>query len=210
MPSITLYGIPQSTYVRTTRLLLAGANVDYDLKPVNIFDGSNQKDDYLEKHPFGKIPAIEIEGEQIYETDAIAYYINEKFANGKFSPSDLLAKTRMYQIVSIVNNYLYAPAIGTITIQNLIVPSQGGTTDQEAVEGAIAPTKQALEAIEDLFTGDPYILGSTLSIADFYLIPIFVYISKTPQFEAVTAQTPKLKAWWEKAQNLDSVKELCS
>ncbi len=210
MPNITLYGIPQSTYVRTTRLLLAGANVDYDLKPVNIFDGSNQEADYLEKHPFGKIPSIEIDGEKIYETDAITYYVNEKFADGKFSPSDLLTKTRMYQIMAIVNSYLYAPAIGTITIQNLIVPSQGGKTDQKAVEGAIAPTKKALEAIEDLFTGDPYILGSNISIADFYLIPIFVYISKTPQFDVVTAQTPKLKTWWEKAQNLDSVKELCS
>ncbi len=210
MPSITLYGIPQSTYVRTTRLLLAGANVDYDLKPVNIFDGSNKEGDYLEKHPFGKIPTIEIDEEKIYETDAITYYINEKFAGGKFSPSDLLTKTRMYQIMAIVNSYLYAPAIGKITIENLIVPSQGGKTDQEAVEGAIAPTKKALEAIEYLFTGDPYILGSNISIADFYLIPIFVYISKTPQFDAVTAQTPKLKAWWEKAQNLDSVKEICS
>lgn len=210
MPSITLYGIPQSTYVRTTRLLLAGANVDYDLKPVNIFDGSNKEGDYLEKHPFGKIPTLEIDGEKIYETDAITYYVNEKFAGGKFSPSDLLTKTRMYQIMAIVNSYLYAPAIGKITIENLIVPSQGGKTDQKAVEGAIAPTKKALEAIEDLFTGDPYILGSNISIADFYLIPIFVYISKTPQFDAVTAQTPKLKAWWEKAQNLDSVKELCS
>lgn len=210
MSNITLYGTPVSTYVRTTRLLLAGANVDYELKDIGIFNGDNKTDDYLSKHPFGKIPTIVIDGETIYETDAITYYVNEKFADGKFSPSDLLLRTRMYQIMAIANSYLYAPAIGTLTIQNLIVPSQGGETDQKAVEGAIAPTQTALEAIENLIEGSPYLLDSDISIADFYLIPIFTYLSQTPQFEAVTAQTPQLKTWWENAQTLASVKEICS
>ena len=209
MPNITLYGTPVSTYVRTVRLLLAGANVDYDLKDIGIFNGDNKTDDYLSKHPFGKVPTIVIDGETIYETDAITYYVNEKFAGGKFSPSDLLLRTRMYQIMAIANSYLYAPAIGTLTIENLIVPSQGGETNQAAVEAAIAPTKTALEAIEKLVKASPYLLGSDINIADFYLIPIFIYLSQTPQFEAVTAQTPQLKTWWEKAQTLPSVKEIC-
>ncbi|MEO0885474.1 MAG: glutathione S-transferase domain-containing protein [Cyanobacteria bacterium J06648_10] len=54
-----------------------------------------------------------------------------------------------------------------------------------------------------------YLLGNNISIADFYLIPIFVYISKTPHFGPITAEMPKLKAWWEKTQALDSVKVIC-
>ena len=63
MPNLTLYGTPISTYVRTARLLLAGANVDYTLKDVGIFNGDNETDDYLSKHPFGKIPTLAIDGE---------------------------------------------------------------------------------------------------------------------------------------------------
>ncbi len=209
MANITLYGTPISTYVRTTRLLLAGAGVEYDLKDIGIFNGDNQTDAYLDKHPFGKIPTLEVEGKILYETDAITYFVNEKFAQSKFAPADLLLRSRMYQIMSIVNSYLYAPAVGALTIENLVKPSQGKDTDQQAVEGAIAPAKKALEAIEDLISGSPYLLGSEISIADFYLIPIFVYISKTPQFDSVTAATPKLKEWWTKAQSLDLVKEIC-
>ena len=40
----------------------------------------------------------------------------------------------MHQIMAIVDNYLYNPAVQTIVIQNLIVPSQGGKTDEEAVQ----------------------------------------------------------------------------
>jgi glutathione S-transferase len=210
MPNLILYGTPQSTYVRTARLLLAGAGADYQLKDIGLFNGDTQTDEYLQKHPFGKVPALEVEGDILYETDAITYYINKAYASDKFSPVDVLAQAHMHQIMAIVNHYLYAPAIGVLTIQNLIVPSQGGQPDQAAVEGAIAPAKKSIEAIEKLFEGDPYILGNDLSLADFYLIPIFVYISKTPQFEAITANTPKLKAWWEKVQNLDMVKEICS
>ena len=210
MPNIIFYGTPQSTYVRTVRLLLAEAKIDYNLKDVGIFNGDNETEEYLAKNPFGKVPTVQVDGIEIYETAAITYYINEGIAGGKFTPPDLLMQTRMRQIMAIIDNYLYPPAVGTIVIQNLIVPDQGGETNRQAVEDAIVPTIKALEAIEDLFVGSPFLVGSMISIADFYLIPIFVYLEKTPEFKAVTTHTPKLNAWWQEVKNLNSVKEICA
>ena len=210
MPNIIFYGTPQSTYVRTVRLLLAEAKIDYNLKDVGIFNGDNETEEYLAKNPFGKVPTIQVDGIEIYETAAITYYINEGIAGGKFAPPDLLLQTKMRQIMAIIDNYLYPSAVGTIVIQNLIVPDQGGKTDREAVEKAIAPTIKALEAIEDLFVGSPFLVGSMISIADFYLIPIFVYLEQTPEFQAVTSHTPKLRKWWDEVKVLKSVKEICA
>ena len=42
MPNIIFYGTPQSTYVRTVRLLLAEANIDYNLKDIGIFNGDKR------------------------------------------------------------------------------------------------------------------------------------------------------------------------
>ena len=207
---IILYGTPSSTYVRTTRLLLTEANIDYELKDIGIFNGDNKTSTYLAKHPFGKVPTLEIDGTTIYETAAITYYINQKFANGSYAPPDLLGQARMVQIMSIIDSYLYSPAVGTIVIQNLIVPSQGGETDREAVQNAIAPTKKALEAIQGLFTTTPFLASSLISIADFYLIPIFIYLEKTPQFNAVTANAPKLRVWWNEVKTLNSVRQICA
>lgn len=210
MPNITLYGTPISTYVRTVRLLLAEAKADYQLKDIGIFNGDNKTDEYLAKNPFGKIPTLEIDGKTIYEDDAITHYLNETVAGGQFSPNEPLQQARMYQMMSIVSSYLYGPAVGTLTIQNLVVPQQGGETDRDAVKEAVSPTQKALKAIEDLFQGTPYLLGNQLTIADFYLIPIFDYLSKTPQFEAVTENLPKLKDWWKSIQTLDSYQAVCS
>lgn len=210
MVNITVYGPSLSTYVRTVRLLLEEAGAEYDLKNVDFFKGETTSAEYLAKHPFGKVPTLEADGAIIYETSAITGYLDTVVANHKFSPAEPLSQARMRQIMAIIDNYLYTPAIRTIVIQRLIVPSQGGTTDEEAVKTATTPAQTALKAIEALTVGTPYLLGGDKTIADFYLIPIFVYLSKTPESEVVTAETPKLKAWWDEVSKLPSVKKVCA
>jgi len=210
MSTLILYGIPISTYVRTVRLLLEGASADYTLTGVNIFNGESQSADYLAKNPFGKVPTLEVDGELLYETNAIVEYLDAVVADRKFSPSEPLLQARMRQIMAIIDSYLYPAAISTIVIQRLIVPSQGGKTDEALVQSAIAPAQTAVGAIEALAVGSPYLLGSEIGIVDFYLIPIFVYLSKTPEFAAITAQAPKLRAWWDHASQLPAVKKVCA
>jgi glutathione S-transferase len=204
-----IYGTPISSYVRTVRLLLEEGGIEYGLKSVGIFNGENESAEYLAKHPFGKVPTLELNGEIIYETAAIIEYLNTVLADGKFSPSDPLLQARMRQIMAIVDSYLYVPVIRDIVIQRLVVPSQGGTSDLEKIQNAIAPAKKAVEAIESLAVGSPYLLGSKLTIADFYLIPLFAYFSKTPEFDAVTAQVPKLRTWWDEIHTRPTVKKVC-
>lgn len=210
MATITVYGTPVSTYVRTVRLLLEEASAEYDLKSVDFFKGENDSSEYRAKNPFGKVPTLEVDGELLYETSAITDYLDTVVASNKFSPSNPLSKARMRQIMAIIDSYFYSPAITTIVIQRLIVPSQGGKTDEDAVKNAIAPAKTAAEAIESLTVGSPYLLGSELSIADFYLIPIFIYLLQTPEFDAITAQTPKLRTWWDEVNKLKSVNQVCA
>jgi len=210
MSKLLVWGTPVSTYVRTVRLLLEEIGADYTLQSVDIFNGESQSAEYLAKNPFGKVPTLEVNGELLYETAAITEYLDATLGDRKFSFSDPMLQARMRQIMAIIDSYFYGPAIGTIVIQRLIVPSQGGKTDEAKVKNAIAPAQKAIEAIESLATASPYLLGSQASIADFYLIPIFIYFSQTPEFEVITAQTPKLRTWWAQVSQLPSVKKVCA
>ncbi len=204
-----IYGTPRSTYVRTVRLLLEEAGADYEIKEIDIFTGENESAKYLALNPFGKIPTLEVDGETLYETSAITGYLDTVLAERKFSPSEPLLQARMRQIMAIIDSYLYPAAITTIVIQRLIVPSQGGKADEDKVKNVIAPAQKAAEAIESL-TVSPYLLGSKLSIADFYLIPIFIYLSLTPEFATITAKTPKLRSWWDQVSKLPTVTKVCA
>ena len=202
MTQFTLYGPTLSTYVRTVRMVLAETNTPYDLKEVDIF--SDRDPEYLAKNPFGKVPTLDIDGETLYETSAIVAYLDTVVGDHAFTPTAPLAQAHMRQIMAIVDSYLYAPAIGTITIQRLIVPSQGGQPDEAAVAAATPKAKTALEAIEAILSKrgfanascSPYLLGDAITLADFYLMPVMLYLSKTPEMAAVTRETPKLNAWW--------------
>ncbi|MEA5451314.1 glutathione S-transferase family protein [Leptolyngbya sp. CCNP1308] len=202
MTQYTLYGPTLSTYVRTVRMVLAETNTPYDLKAVDIF--SDRDPAYLAKHPFGKVPTLEVDGEALYETCAIVEYLDTVVGNRAFTPADPMGQARMRQIMAIVDSYLYAPAIGTITIQRLIVPSKGGQPDEDAVADATPKAKTALEAIEAIASCSPYLLGPTITLADFYLMPVMLYLSKTPEFAAVTDQIPKLNAWWAEVSHRPS------
>jgi glutathione S-transferase len=209
MSKLVVYGTPISTYVRTVWLLLEEIGVEYQLHSIDFFQGENRSAAYLDKNPFAKVPTLGIDEELIYETTAITDYLDTVFAAGRCSPTDPLLKARMRQIMGIIDNYLNPTAIGTIVWQRLIMPSHGSQTDLEKVNSAIEPTKMAIMAIESLATCNPYLLGSTISIADCYLIPIFVYLAQTPDFAGVVAQSPKLQSWWERVSQLSIVKKVC-
>ncbi|MBD2233852.1 glutathione S-transferase family protein [Phormidium tenue] len=208
MTQYTLYGPALSTYVRTVRMILAETNTPYDLKAVDIF--SDRDPAYLAKHPFGKVPTLEVDGETLYETCAIVEYLDTVVGNRAFTPADPMGQARMRQIMAIVDSYLYAPAISTITIQRLIVPSKGGQPDEDAVAAAIPKAKTALEAIEAIASCSPYLLGPTITLADFYLMPVMLYLSKTPEFAAVTSEIPQLNAWWAEVSHRPSFLEVIS
>jgi glutathione S-transferase len=209
MSQLIVYGTPVSTYVRTVRLLLEQIGADYTLKSVDIFNGENQAAEYLAKHPFGKVPTLETDGKSLYETAAITQYLDATVADHEFTPSDPFLQARMRQIMAIVDSYLYAPVITNIVTQQLIVPSQGGSPDEAKVRDSIAPAQKATEAIEAIIAGGPYLIGDRLSIADFYLVPIFFYLSQTSAFTMILAQSPKLISWWNSAKQLPTVEKVC-
>ena len=210
MASLTLYGPTLSTYVRTVRLLLEEVNAEYDLESIDILSGESKSAEYRLKHPFGKVPTLDVDGDLLYETAAITDYLNATVAGGQFLPSDPMLAARMRQIICIIDSYLYTPAIQTIVIQRLIVPSQGGTPDEAKISASVEPVKTALDAIEAIASCSPYLLGDEITLADFHLIPIFVYLSKTPEFETTTSDTPKLKTWWNAVSDRATVQKVCS
>ncbi len=206
MTQFTLYGPTLSTYVRTVRMVLAETNTPYDLKEIDIF--SDRSPDYLAKNPFGKVPTLEVDGVALYETCAIVEYLDTVVGDRRFTPADALGQARMRQIMAIVDSYLYGPAVGTITIQRLIVPSKGGQPDAAACAADAPKVKTALEAIEAIAPGPTYLVGDAITLADFYLLPVMLYLSKTPEIAAATAETPKLNAWWATLSQRPSFKEV--
>lgn len=75
---ITLFYAPRSRSL-TAYFMLEELGVPYELKILNLGKGEHKKPDYLQINPMGKVPAIKIGEEIIFETPAICCYLAELF-----------------------------------------------------------------------------------------------------------------------------------
>lgn len=201
-----IYGPAYSTYVRSVRLVLEEKGVDYDLHHVDIFSGEIKHPEHVARHPWGKVPAFEHEGFQLYETEAIMRYCDAAFDGPGLQPTDAKGQARMTQLINIVDGYSYPPIVGAIVIQRLVMPKLGEQTDEEAVAEAVEPARAAVSALDQLVEGE-YAVGGALSLADCHMLPVIDYFSATPEGEQMLANASKLSAWFEGFRQRDSVKK---
>jgi glutathione S-transferase len=76
---ITLHHCPQTRSMRTLWLLHELEDVEFRVQ-VHPFDKSLRAPEFLSLSPAGRVPAIEIEGERMFESGAIAQYLSERFS----------------------------------------------------------------------------------------------------------------------------------
>lgn len=199
-----LYGPAYSTYTRSARLALAEKGVAYRFEEVDFMQGGMPAEQ-LARQPFGKVPALEHDGFALYETGAIARYVDEAFPGPALQPDDPKARARMAQVIGIVDSYGYPAIVGQLVVQRLVSPMLGGTTDEAAIKAALPTVLTSIVALESLLDDSPYLAGDALSLADLHLAPIFGYFTMTPEAAPILAATPGLSRWWEAVSARESV-----
>ncbi len=190
-----LYGPNYSTYTRSARLALEEKGVAYRLVEVDFLKG--MPPEQLTRHPFGKVPAFEHDGFALYEVCAIERYVDESFPGPKLQPSDARQRARMTQIISLLDSYTYAPTVGQLVIQRLVVPMMGGSADEAAIEAALPAVRNCVDVLENLLDENAYLADDSLSLADLHLGPIFAYFTMTPESGPILERKPALHRWWE-------------
>lgn len=206
MAAPVIYGPAYSTYTRTVRLALEEKGVDYKLDEVDILQGQSQKPDHVARHPFGKVPAFGHDGLTIYETTAIARYVDDAFPGQKLQPADAKARARMNQIIAVIDSYAYGAMISKLVIQRLVHPLLNAPVDEKVIADAMPMVEKAAAALEALADSKgPFLCGAEISLADCFMVPVMGYLAATPESKKVLANTPRLSRWWQSISARPSV-----
>lgn len=194
-----LFGAPYSVYVRIVRLALAEKGVAYRLEEIDIFAPGGPPAEYLtRRHPFGRIPAFEHDGFRLYETGAIARYVDEAFAGPALQPSAPRARARMNQIISLLDNYAYRTLVWDIFVERVRAPAQGRQADEAKIAAALPKARICLAALSELMSGSPFLAGPALTLADLHAAPMLIYFRIAAEGASLLAETPDLAAWLER------------
>ncbi len=205
MANPVVYGPRFSTYVRSVLLALEEKSVDYEVQEVNILQGEHQTPEHLARHPFAKVPAFSHDGFELYEGSAILQYVDAAFPGPSLQPGDPKARARMHQVIGIIDSYAYPAFVSQIVIPRVVVPMMGGETDEAAVKAALPLAEKCVNALEKVIGGNKFMAGSALSLADLHLVPVYDYLSQTPEGQSLLANTPGLRRWWDGVKDRESV-----
>lgn len=182
-----------SSYGKTARLILAEKGVDYELNKVDF--ARLPEDAYRgAHHPFAKVPALQHGDVHLYETAAIAQYVDEAFEGPSLQPSDLVARAQMRKWICISDAYVYPAAITGLIMERVVAPMNGGEADEELIAASLPEIARVIEVIDRELQGQDYLAGK-LSLADFFSATILSFLPLAPEGPALLDGKENVGAW---------------
>lgn len=180
------------------RVALAEAGARYEYIPVDLAAGQQKEPGFLVLNPHGKIPLLLDEGFPLPESDAILWYIAEKFSEARLLPradGSLLAtqeRARVLQWCDFVSTGIYQAYV------DLYIHTLKGAPDKRVSWiGAAAAEKmeRLLGVMDGVLGGRPYLVGGDVSIADIAAASVlFTIKNRFPQDP--TAGRAHIAAWY--------------
>jgi glutathione S-transferase len=197
-----VYGPAMSPYVWSARLSLAEKGVAHEL--VQITREEFRQEPHLSRHPFGRVPAFEHDGFDLYETQAIVRYVDERFAGFPLQPTDLHEFSRMNQIMGIVDAYAWSAIAAGIAFNRLVAPSFGLPVDEAAVAAGVPRARLCLAEVARLQGEQAFLAGERVSLADVMVAPLLFYLSRTLEGEPLLAEQSGLQTWLRRIERRQS------
>ncbi|RWB33080.1 MAG: glutathione S-transferase family protein [Mesorhizobium sp.] len=192
MSKPVVYGADYSVYVRIVRLVLEEKGIDYELVPVDIFSADGIPSWYFDHHPFGRIPAFEHDGFRLYETSAIACYVDEAFDGSALQPVEARPRAIMNQIIGMLDAYAYRAMVWDVAVERL----EKTAPDEALIGSGLRQARTTLQALSSLKAEGPWLLGAELTLADLQAAPIIGYFVKVADGQNLLAEFADVQAWW--------------
>ena len=127
MAELEIIGVPQSNYVWVVRMVCEEKGVPYEHKPERPHSPAVDA-----IHPFGKVPVMRHGDVELFESKAIATYIDRTFGGPKVIPDDPKLAAQVEQWVSLGNVEFDKVMIRQYVV-GYVFPKEPGKPDMAAI-----------------------------------------------------------------------------
>lgn len=191
----TLYYAPGAASLVVHWLLLE-LDVPFDARKVDTAAGAHKSADYLRMNPNGLVPTLVLDGAPMFEAAAMVLHLADVHPAAQLAPAlGTLPRAHYYQWILHCANTLQ-PAFRHWFYPNEAAGEANSANAQASACGRIEATWQRIDA--HLAQSGPYLLGETLSAADFMLCMLMRWSRNMPKpatdWPALRAHAELLKA----------------
>jgi len=187
MAEIKIYGAGGASYPWTARLCCHEKGVDHDFEQSDF-----RSEEYARtRHPYNKMPAMTHGDVALFETTAIARYIDGAFDGPALEPADIAGRARCEQVMSAYKDYMYKDCVPGYLLKYLFPGDDG--PDRAAIDDALPKVEKHIAVLDSLHGGDPWFVGNAVTMADLVVGPVLTYLdARTPEGNAMIRARAKL------------------
>lgn len=188
---IKLYRYPLSGNAHRAELLLSLLGLDYSLIDVDLVNGEQKSETFLNLNPFGKVPVLDDNGTILFESNAILVYLAQKYDDGHWLPQKPEHAAQVQQWLSIAAGPI---ASGPATAR--LITLFGAKHNAKEV---IQRSNELLEIINTHLKNRPFLVGDGPTIAD---VAAYTYIAHAPEGNVSLQPFPNINQWLKRIESL--------
>ena len=196
-----LYNANLSNFATKSRLVIYEKGIDVEMAPIP--GGQPSSEEYGKINMLAKMPALDVDGLVIPESEVINEYLEDKFPNPPLLPKSAEGRAKVRVITRFHDLYLEPP------LRALFGQMNPKTRDEKVVGEKVTDFKKRLDQLEKMVADGGFATGSDFTLADCALAPtMFFATNLLPAFGAQPLDgRPRIAAWWKHVQTRPSVKK---
>ncbi len=193
MPVPEIIGSIRSTYTRATCMVCEEKGIEYVLTERPLRDP-----EILAIHPLGKMPVLRHGDVELFESKAIATYLDRSFPGPNVFPSDIRLAAFTEQWVSLVNTVIDRTLIRTYLFAYIAPKTSDGSPDRAASEAGMPAVREQIAVLDTAVAKSGYLVGDRFTFADINLLPILYRLQQLPEGAQALAAARHLAAYYNR------------
>jgi glutathione S-transferase len=187
-----IIGSSRSTYTRVVRMVCEEKGIEYTLTETTL--GSPELSAI---HPLGKMPVLRHGEVELFESKAIATYLDRSFAGPAVFPSDTYPAALVEQWVSLVNTVMDRTLIRTYLYAYIAAKMTDRKPDRVAIEAVMPAVREQLGILDRAVEQAGYLVGNQFSFADINLMPMLERVRLAPEGAEALSAARNLTAYYD-------------
>jgi glutathione S-transferase len=185
MTTLEIIGSIRSTYTRAVCMVCEEKGIEYALTERPL-----RAPEILAIHPFGKMPVLRHGDFVLFESKAIATYLDRSFPAPYVFPSDPRLAALTEQWVSVVNTLMDRTLIRTYLYAYIAPKTGNGEPDREVIEAVMPALREQIGVLDRAVAKNGCLVDEEFTFADINLLPILYRVQQAPEgAEAIAAAT---------------------
>ena len=201
MAELEIIGAPQSNYVWVVRIAAAEKGVPHKLTPVR-----PNAPEVGAIHPFSKIPVMRHGDFELFESKAIATYIDRTFDGPPLIPTDAKGAALTEQWISCVNTLIDPTCVRQYIVSYVFPGTPDGSPNRARIDAALPAMEKQLAVLDKVLAKTGHLVGDKLTLADINLFPIAFFLQRFPESKAMVQSQRHLAGFIERMLARPSVK----